>query len=84
MKKVIIYSSDYCRYCNMAKSLLLKEEIPFEEINVSQNNKLKEEMIKKTGGCRTVPQIFISDQHIGGYDKLNTLYVSRALNNLLK
>jgi len=84
MKKVIIYSSDYCRYCNMAKSLLMKEQISFEEINVSQNNKLKEEMIKKTGGCRTVPQIFIRNQHIGGYDELNSLYVSRELNNLLK
>ena len=84
MKKVIIYSSDHCPYCDMAKSLLTREKISFEEINVSQNDKLKEEMIKKAGGRKTVPQIFIGEKHIGGYDDLNKVYISKELNNLLK
>lgn len=84
MKKVIIYSSNHCPYCDMAKSLLMREKISFEEINISQSDRLKQDMIKKAGGRRTVPQIFIGKKHIGGYDDLNKVYTSKELNNLLK
>jgi len=83
MKKVIIYTSDYCSYCDMAKSLLSRENILFNEINISQNDQLKEEMVKKSGGRKTVPQIFIGTKHIGGYDDLNQVYLSQKLTSFL-
>ena len=84
MKKVLIYSSDYCPYCNRAKSLLKRENIAFDEINVSQNDKRKEEMIKKSGGRRTVPQIFIGEIHVGGCDDLYKLHSQNQLKVLLE
>jgi glutaredoxin 3 len=83
MKKVVIYSSDRCPYCDMAKSLLTREKIPFNEINVSYNDTLKEEMIQKSNGMRTVPQIFIGEHHIGGYDDLHKIYANKDLQKYL-
>ena len=72
MNRVIIYSKDNCPYCVKAKMLLQKKGFDFEEIKIT-SDKLKEEMIAKSGGRMTVPQIFIDGKHIGGCDDLYEL-----------
>ena len=84
MKKVVIYSNDLCSYCNKAKSFLMRENISFDEINISQNDQLEEDMIKKSSGLRTVPQIFIGEKHVGGYDDLLKIHNSKKLDSFLK
>ena len=70
---VIIYTSSLCGYCYMAKSLLNKSKIPYYEISIDINYKNKEEMINKSNGRTSVPQIFYKNLHIGGYDDLYKL-----------
>lgn len=81
-KKVVVYSTKTCPYCDRAKALLNKLGVPYEEILVDDNPKLRTEMEQKSGR-RTVPQIFIDNRSIGGYDDLNALYTSGKLNELL-
>lgn len=83
MNQVIVYSADYCPYCTNAKALLKRNNIAFEEIRVDLNPELREEMIAKSGR-RTVPQIFINGQAIGGYSELYALEKEGQLNQLLK
>ena len=68
--KVKIYSTAMCPFCDRAKMLLQKRDIEFTELKVDQDVKLFEEMLKLSNGRRSVPQIFIDDKHIGGYDDL--------------
>lgn len=68
INNIKVYSTSHCPYCDAAKRLLQERKLPFEEIDVSDPDK-KEELKKKTG-WRTVPQIFINDQLIGGYQEL--------------
>lgn len=72
MDNVTIYSSDTCGYCVMAKRLLSSKGITPIEINVSRNSEMRGEMVTRSGR-RTVPQIFIGDRHVGGYDDLLAL-----------
>lgn len=72
MKKVTVYSTDYCPYCKRAKDLLSKKGIPFEEVNLSHDPKKREELEEKTGWM-TVPMIFFGDKFIGGCDDLYAL-----------
>ena len=81
--KILIYTSNNCAFCNSAKELFNKKKLKFEEINISQNNNLKEEMIKKTNGLMTVPQIFINSIHIGGFKELNKLNSSKKLDGII-
>ena len=83
MKNVEIYTGPVCIFCNWAKALLEKKGVPFKEIYIGDDQKKMEEMIKKANGLRTVPQIFIDGQHIGGNDKLQTLERKGELNSLL-
>ncbi len=83
MSKVIIYTSDYCHYCTKAKALLQKKQIQFEEIDATSDT-AREEMIIKSGGRKTVPQIFINNQHIGGCDDLYDLDRQKKLDELLR
>jgi glutaredoxin 3 len=83
MAKVIIYSAENCSYCRMAKQLLNARDIPFEEVRVDLDENKREEMIRLSKR-RTVPQIFINDQSIGGYDDLAALAKSGKLDSLLK
>ncbi len=83
MKKVIIYSTGVCPYCIHAKELLESEGIPFEEIRVDLDETRFEEM-KRISGQRTVPQIFIGTQHVGGYSDLKALYERGDLQDLLR
>ncbi len=68
--KVKIYSTAMCPFCDRAKMLLKKRDIEFTELRVDQDVKLFEEMLALSNGRRSVPQIFIDDKHIGGYDDL--------------
>ena len=67
---VKIYSTAICPYCERAKMLLKKRNIKYTEFKIDEDVKLFEEMLALSNGRRSVPQIFIDDQHIGGYDDL--------------
>lgn len=67
---VKIYSTAICPYCERAKMLLEKRNIKYTEFKIDEDVKLFEEMLALSNGRRSVPQIFIDDQHIGGYDDL--------------
>ena len=69
---VVIYSKWLCPYCIMAKRLLKSKGIQFKEISVSWSKKRWGEMVRKSGG-NTVPQIFINDESLGGYDDIAAL-----------
>ena len=72
-KNITIYTSSLCAFCYRAKSLLQKKNIPFEEIDIDLDYNKRNEMIKKSGGRTSVPQIFFKDSHIGGCDELYKL-----------
>ncbi len=72
-KNIIIYTSSLCGFCYRAKSLLKKKNIPFEEIDIDLDYSKRNEMIKKSNGRTSVPQIFFKDHHIGGCDDLYKL-----------
>ena len=84
MKKVVIYTGLRCAHCDWAKALLNKKSVDFIEYNVSNNPTKREEMLKKSNGARTVPQIFIGEEHVGGNDELQALENEGNLDNLLK
>ena len=81
--RILIYTSNNCAFCNSAKELLINKKLKFEEINISENVVLKDEMGKKTNGLMTVPQIFINSKHIGGFEELNKLEVSKKLDRVI-
>lgn len=83
MAKIIIYTKENCPYCRMAKEFFTNRKIPFEEIRIDLDPNKLEEMLQLSKK-RTVPQIFINDQSIGGYDDLATLAKSGKLDDLLK
>ena len=82
MPNIVVYSTSYCPYCVRAKDLLTRKGQKYTEINV-EDDAAREAMIAKAGGRRTVPQIFINDQHIGGFDDLNALDKAGKLDPLL-
>lgn len=84
MATVIIYGTMTCPYCMNAKSLLQSKGVTYQEILVDKDPARKEEMLAKSNGRRTVPQIFINGKHIGGFDDLQKLQNSGQLDALLK
>ena len=84
MAKVEIYTSPLCGYCNAAKRLLDSKGVEYEEFDVMFKPSLKQEMLARSEGRHTVPQIFIDDTGIGGCDELHQLEASGELNNLLR
>ena len=84
MKKVVIYTGPLCNFCSAAKHLLNKKKINYEEIDIGYDDKKREEMLKKSNGVRTIPQIFIGEKHIGGYVELRALDRDGKLNSLLE
>lgn len=84
MTKVEIYTTKICPYCVKAKNLLVKKGVIFTEIDVSHDQTAREALVLKAEGRRTVPQIFINDQPIGGCDDLYALETSGELDKLLK
>ena len=83
MKNVEIYTGPVCIFCDWAKALLEKKGVPFKEIYIGDDLNKMEEMIKKANGLKTVPQIFVDGQHIGGNDKLHALEREGKLNSIL-
>jgi glutaredoxin 3 len=83
MAKIEIYTQPYCPYCSRAKALLESKGADFEETDVSMDSALKQAMMMRAGGRRTVPQIFIDDRLIGGCDDLYALDAKGGLDPLL-
>ncbi len=83
MAKVEVYSTQTCPYCVRAKSLLDAKDVDFEEIDVTGDDEARMELVAKAGGRRTVPQIFINGQSIGGYDDLRALEETGKLDQML-
>ncbi|MBI3316294.1 MAG: glutaredoxin 3 [Candidatus Omnitrophica bacterium] len=73
--RVVIYTTRYCPYCHVAKDLLKAKQAEFDEIDVTDDDALREKLVRMTGR-ETVPQIFIDGKPIGGYDDLVKLYAS--------
>ena len=83
MKKVEIYTTQWCPYCNAAKALLQKKGVAYEEIDAeSPDDRAK--MMQRATGRRTVPQIFIGDAHIGGCDDIYALDAQGGLDPMLQ
>lgn len=72
MKSVRVYTTNYCGFCVAAKNLLKTKDIPFQEIDVSNDPAMRQNLVQQTGR-RTVPQIFIGDEPIGGFTELKAL-----------
>ena len=83
MNKIIIYTKDYCSFCIKAKSLLEIKKIEFTEINLNKNPEQFEEMVNKSNGARTVPQIFYKNNYIGDCDTIHQLNSEGKLDKLL-
>jgi glutaredoxin 3 len=83
MARVEIYTTTICPYCVRAKALLKRKGAAFEEINIETDDSLRETMMARSGGRRTVPQIFIDDRHVGGCDDLYALDRNGELDRVL-
>ena len=81
--KIEVYSGDFCPYCVRAKSLLKKRGLSFAEYNVQQEPDKRAEMMKRSIGGRSIPQIFINDKHVGGCDDLYAIDKKGQLDALI-
>ena len=84
MKSVIVYTGPRCNFCDAAKRLLVRNNIPFNEINIAVEEGKKEEMLNKSNGRKTIPQIFFNEFHVGGYEEVRSLEKKGELLNLIK
>jgi glutaredoxin 3 len=78
-----MYSTAFCGYCQRARGLFERKGVAFREIKVDEDAGERDIMLKRSGGLRTVPQIFIGERHVGGYDDLAALDRSGELDKLL-
>lgn len=83
MQPVEIYTTPTCPYCHAAKRLLAKKGAGYTEIDVSRDPALRDAMMQRAGGRRTVPQIFIGGRHVGGSDDLHALEYDGRLDAIL-
>jgi glutaredoxin 3 len=81
--EVVMYSTTWCPYCERARALLQRKSVAFREIKIDEEPAEREAMLARSGGRRTVPQIFIGDRHVGGFDDLYALDRSGELDHLL-
>jgi glutaredoxin 3 len=85
MTEVIIYTKKICPYCVNAKAFLARKQLNnIKEIDIEGNESLRDEMVAKAGGRRTVPQIFVNGHHIGGYDDMVALDQAGKFDELCK
>ena len=84
MKNILIYTGPSCNFCAAAKRLLERNKLKFSEIDISSGENIRDEMIKKSNGQRTIPQIFFGDQHVGGYTELRALEKENKLKEFLE
>ena len=79
---IVVYSTGWCPYCVRARALLERKGLPVREIKVDEDPAEREAMLARSGGRRTVPQIFIGEQHVGGFDELYAFDKSGQLDAL--
>ena len=84
MKNITVYSGPMCNFCDAAKRLLSRNNLNYNEIDISTKEGLRDEMTKRANGRRTIPQIFFDDYHVGGYQELRELEKSGKLLNSLE
>ena len=84
MSKIEIYTTKHCLYCDKAKRLLKEKGASFQEFRIDLDDQKRDEMLERSSGHTSVPQIFINDQHIGGCDELFDLNKAGKLDTLLK
>ena len=84
MKNVTVYTGPRCNFCDAAKRLLIRNNITFNEINIALEDGKREEMLNKSNGRKTIPQIFFNELHVGGYEELRALEKKGELLNLIK
>ena len=82
-RQVVMYSTSWCGFCERARGLLRRKGVAFDEIKLDETPAERETMMRRSGGRRTVPQIFIDDRHVGGYDELAALERAGELDALL-
>ena len=78
-----MYSTTWCPFCDRARALLQRKSVAYREIKLDDEPAERETMLARSGGRRTVPQIFIDDRHVGGFDDLYALDRSGELDQLL-
>lgn len=83
MAEVIVYTTNYCPYCTKVKQLLKNKGVEFTEIDLTNDEEGRLNLIAKAGGRKTVPQVFIDDKHIGGCDDVYELDAKGKLDSLL-
>ncbi|MFA6231597.1 MAG: glutaredoxin 3 [Rhodanobacter sp.] len=83
MSKIEVYSTAVCPYCVAAKNLLKSKGLEWVEVRVDIDPLQRDAMLTRSGGRRSVPQIFVNDQHVGGYDDLVAADRSGKLSELL-
>ena len=84
MKKIVIYTGPMCNYCSAAKHLLNKKKVDYIEFDIAIDQTKMQEMRERTKGARTIPQIFIGETYVGGYNELKALEIAGKLDSLLK
>lgn len=83
MTEIVLYTTPYCGYCAAAKRLLAQKSATFTEIDIGADPVRRAEMLARANGRRTVPQIFIGERHVGGFDDLDALERKGQLDPLL-
>ncbi len=83
MAKVEIYSWSHCPFCKKAKALLDSKNVDYTDHDITGDENARDKMVERTGGPRSVPQIFINDKHIGGCDDIHALDDKGKLDELL-
>lgn len=84
MAKVTIYTRAFCPYCSRAVGLLKRKGADFVELDAGSSAALRQEMVERSGGGRTYPQIFVGDHYVGGCDDLHALDARGGLDPLLE
>ena len=80
---VVMYSTSWCPYCDRARNLLSRKGVNVQEIKVDEDATQRDVMMQRSGGRRTVPQIFVGERHVGGFDDLAALDRAGELDKLL-
>ena len=80
---VLMYSTTWCPYCERARALLQRKSVEYREIKLDDEPDQREVMLERSNGRRTVPQVFIGERHVGGFDELYALDRSGELDRLL-
>ena len=83
MPKIVIYTASLCPFCHMAKKLLRRKGVPFEEVNITGQDQLRAEMRDKSGGQSSIPQVWVNGVHIGGCNDLLRLDRAGKLDQML-